>query len=631
MGYYTRMSQRVVVGVPLTAALLGGAAGWLTRDQGTYRSSSSAAAGATLPEQLDAAAPFVALPARVTTQVIDPAAIIGFTPAPAIPVPAGAVVDLPLTEGRTASPVDAVTHDAATPAADRPIPVGQPVMMSALPAIGDTPSTQPPADTTTTIEASGDDVIDVCLLVPDSCMGAPGSVRDQPATATGEPAALRVSVPFAAAGALAELCSTIEGGTVPDSRVASATRPTLALVVNQPSTIAISGAWADGSALEKLTLVTSPLHDEEWRQTMAQQGVQRDILACITLSLDDVRGHAVGGIAELHADVLAISATGRAQSAGEVVINIPAATDDQLFAERVTISDAGERPTTDGVLYPTVHLHYAFFTDAVLPAGSPLTAETAHVYGSHAFVEGADCAGWAGNQQGRDRTHHAEYLVTTEQRSIAGETRPVTVVDADVHLDPTLSGGWQGHLCMSLVAADAAETASFTLAVEGATVRSPRTAFYEVGALLADSEFPADWQLRVMWSTADAPLCTPALLSNAPGGAAGATCGTAARLAPTGIVLSFVAVDTRGADRPAAVARIPVNLGYCNLDDPYAWLHEGCDPGGDQAFDITYGLPNGGTLPVHVVVHVGRSAAPGALDQDPSNSWQIGAPQEFAH
>lgn len=631
MGYYTRMSRRVVVGVPLTAVLLGATAGWLTRDQGTGRQAASAAVGATLPQQLDAAVPFAPLPAPVVTQVIDPAAIIGYSPSPSIPVPAGAVVDLPFTEGRTASPVDAVTHDAAAPATERPLPVGQPATMAALPPGGDTPSTQPPAETTTTVEASDDDVIDVCLLVPGSCTGEPGAVRDQPAAARTEPAALRVSVPIATAGDLASMCSAIEGDAVPDSLLSPATRPTLAVVVNQPSTIAISGTWADGAPLEKLTLVTSPAHDDEWRQTFTQQGLQRDILACVTLSLEEVRAHAIGGLAELHADVLAISASGRAQSAGEVVVDTPVAADDALFADRLTITDGGERPAADGVLYPTVHLHYAIFTDAVLPAGSPLTPDTAHVYAGHAFVEGADCAGWAGNQVGRDRTDRADYLVTTGQRSIAGETRPVTVVDADVYLDPTLPSGWQGHVCISLVAADAAETVSFTLAVAGATVRSPRTAVYEVGALLADSEFPADWQLRVMWSTADAPLCTPAVLSNAAGGATGATCTTMARLAPTGIVVSFVAVDTRGADRPAAVARIPVNVGYCNLDDPYAWLHEGCDPGGDQPLDLYYALPNGGTLPVHVVVHVGRSAAAGALDQDPSNAWQIGAPQQFAH
>ena len=630
MGYYTRMSRRVAFGVPLTALVVGGVAGWLTRDQSTARPSTQfVSVGATLPTNLDTAVPFSALPQRVTTQVIDPAAIIGFVAAASIDVPAGAVVDLPISTGRTASPVDAITHKAVTPQ-DRAVPVGQPALVDFLPPIADTPTTQPPADSSTTI-ATSDGVVDACALAPGTCEGEPGTVRDGPVVPTGGPAALRVSTPVAASGDLAALCSTIEGSTVPDSFLSAASRPTIAVIVNQPSTIAISGTWGDGSPLEKLTLVTSPAHDEEWRQTWDQQHVQRDILACLTLGLDEVRTHASSGIAEMQADVLALSATGRAQSTGQVVLNIPVASDDQLFADRVAISDVGERPAADGVLYPTVHLHYAFFTDAVIPAGSTLSADSAHVYGSHALVEGADCAGWAGNKLGRDRAHDADYLVTTDQRSIAGRTRAVTVVDADVHLDPSLPGGWQGYLCMSLTVADASGSTSFTLAVEGATVRSPRTALYEVGAVLDDSEFPADWQLRVMWSAADRALCTPAVLTSSAGSSRGATCSTYARLAPGGIVLSFVAVDPRGADHPAAVARIPVNVGYCNLDDPYAWLHEGCDPGGDQPIDIAYGLPNGGTLPVHVVIHVGRTAVPGAVGQDPSNSWQIGAPQVFTH
>lgn len=630
MSYYTRMSRRVAIGVPLVALLAGLGAGWLTRDQATGpRARLSAAVGAPLPEQLDAAVPFSALPSPMTSHV-DPTAIIGLSPAPAIEVPAGSVVDLPLAAGATARPVDAVAHTPVSTPPPTPAVVAQPTLIDALPAIADTPSTQPPAETTTTPAPNKGGAVDACLLAPGACAGVAGTVRDDLRPPATGPVALQVSTPFAATGDLAALCGTIEGSTVPDSFLPATTRPTLAVVTNQPSTIALSGSWSDGSELRKLTMVTASAHDDEWQQTLSTQGHQRDILACITIGLDEVRAHATGGRAELRVDAIALSATGRAQSTGEVVINIPVDAEDTLFADRVTITDGGERPGADGVLYPTAHVHYAVLTDAAIPAGSGLTAATAHLYASHAFVEGADCAGWADNQLGRDRTHDADYAVSTQQRTVAGRTRPVTVVDADVRLDPTLPGGWQGYLCVRLVAGNSAGTTSFGLAVQGAGVRSPRAAAYEVGALLDDPAFPADWQLRLMWSVDDVALCTAATLGGTAGVSQGATCATQARTAAAGIVMSFVAVDPRGADHPALAVRVPVNTGYCNLDDPYAAITDGCATGYDQPLVLTYGLPNGGTQQVRVVIHVGRSAGTGSAWQDPSDAWSVGAPEQFA-
>ncbi|MEI7548052.1 MAG: hypothetical protein WCK21_08345, partial [Actinomycetota bacterium] len=538
----------------------------------------------------------------------------------------------PIGAGRTASPVDAITHKAVPPPTPAVPASGQPILAGRLPRIADTPSTQPPPATITAIPPPKGVSVEPCVLAPGTCAGEPGVVRDERVTAQIAPAPLRVSTPFGASGDVASLCSTIEGGTAPDGFLAAAIRPTVAVTVNQPSTLALSGAWSDGSELKKLTMVTSPAHDREWQQQWDQQHVQRDVLACLTLPLDEVRAHAVGGTASLRVDILAISASGRAQSTSQVTLNIPIDDPDPLFADRVTITDAGERHAADGLLYPTVHVHYAFFTDALVPAASGLTPATMHVFDSHAFVDGADCAGWAGNRLGRDRTQGADYSVATEQRTIAGHTHPLTVVDADVRLDPSVPGGWQGFLCVRLTVSDASATKAFTLAVQGAPVRSPRTASYEIGALLDDAAFPADWQLRLMWSASDHTLCSPAVLASGGGAtAAGATCTTPARLVPDGIVMSFVAVDPRGADHPALFLRVPVNLAYCNPDDPNLVQVDGCDTGFDQPLYLAYGLPNGGTQQVHVVVHVGRNAAPGSTAQDPSNAWRIGVSQTFTH
>ncbi|MEI7547272.1 MAG: hypothetical protein WCK21_04340, partial [Actinomycetota bacterium] len=90
MSYYSRMSRNVVVGVPLAALLVGGAGGWLTRDQTrSTRATHTAAVGAPLPEQMDTAVPFTSLPTRFVSQIIDPATIIGLTAARTINVPRG--------------------------------------------------------------------------------------------------------------------------------------------------------------------------------------------------------------------------------------------------------------------------------------------------------------------------------------------------------------------------------------------------------------------------------------------------------------------------------------------------------------------------------------------------------------
>ena len=123
-------------------------------------------------------------------------------------------------------------------------------------------------------------------------------------------------MPFAATGAYAQMCNDIEGGAVPDPFLAPAVRPTVAVVVNQPSSIALTGTWGDGTPLEKVTMVTSSAFDQQWQQAWDSEGVQHSLLACLTLPLDEVRTHASGGRADLAASLLGISATGRAESGG---------------------------------------------------------------------------------------------------------------------------------------------------------------------------------------------------------------------------------------------------------------------------------------------------------------------------
>jgi hypothetical protein len=496
-------------------------------------------------------------------------------------------------------------------------------------------STAPVAEGTTTIAATAAGsapFVDPCTTSDTPCPGVAAVVRDEPAVAGGPPLdPLQVSIPVAGAEGFAALCDTVEAGAVPDVLLTPATRPTVAVLVNQPSTLALTGTWADGTPLAKTTMVTLPAHDAEWQRSWDQDRVQRSIIACLTLPLDDVRAHAGGGSAQLRADVLAISATGRAEITGEVTLHIPIDGDDPVFAERLTVADRGVQRGSDGILRPAVHVHYALLSDSLVPAGSGLDPAALHVYDQHAFVDGADCSGWALNEQGRDRTSSATYTVVSEQRTVSGRVRTVTVVDGDVLLDPTLGSDWEGYFCVRLSATDDpgdASTAPVTLALRGSTAQAPRTADYTVGVLL---DRDTSVTVHAAWATTvGAPLCDEATLSSDPAvGSFGATCSTSAGLAADGVRVALTLDADGGADgaagQPLLTAVVPVNTAFCNPDDPYAGLADGCSTGFTQALDLP--LADGS---VRVLLQVARTAVAGSLLQDPSHAWRLGSLTSFA-
>ncbi|MGB8859001.1 MAG: hypothetical protein WCC60_07090 [Ilumatobacteraceae bacterium] len=640
-----RLPLGLVIGAPVLALLIGGAAGWFMRDEGSSGGPAATpvtVAGATLPAALDSVAPLRPLPPLPNPAIVDPAAIIGLdaTTSGALEVPGDAALDLPLVAGGTAVVVDATKRaPIATVASPTPVPVGDAVAIDALAPVAPTESTLPAAESAATTApappGTGEAFLDPCTTATTPCPGAPAVVLD-PIASPANPllAPLQVSMPMAGAEGFAALCDTVEGGNVPDAILTPATRPTVAVLVNQPSTLALTGTWADGTALAKTTMVTSPAHDAEWQRAWDDDHVQRNIIACVTLPLDDVRAHAGGGVAELRADVLAISATGRADVSGQVSLDIPTDGEDALFAERLTITDRGEQRRPDGVLYPTVHVHYALLADATMPAGSGLDPATLHVYDEHAFVEDADCSGWAVNQQGRNRTSGASYMVVNEQRTISGRVHDVIVVDGDVYLDPARPSGWQGHFCVRLTATDDPENPRakvFTLALRGATARSPRTADYAVSVWLAGGSLPATTPVRVAWSTATGtPICGEGTVSTDPATAGrGTTCATSARFAPDGVQVAITANDDRGAPVLVLTARVPVNTAACNPDDPYAALADGCDHGYSQPIEMAL-APSLGDGTVRIILQVNRTAEPGGLWQDPSHAWKFGPLTSFA-
>jgi len=623
------MSRRppvaVLIGAPLLMLVAGGAAGWVTRVRPTTAPPTVTVIGAAMPA-LDDVAPPRPLRHAPNTAVFDPATIIGLDLTGRVVVPAGAALHLPLTAGDVGEAVDRSTHE---PAPGAFVPDRRPIDATpgGLAPVVATPSTQPPPDEGSYVSPAptGTDVfLDPCTSGQPPCAGATGSITGGGTDAIGDAVdPLVVSVPLAAEAGYAELCSRVEAGDVPDPALAPASRPTIMVLLNEPSTVAITGTWADGTALDKTTLTTLPADDNEWNRSWTEQHTQHLIAACITLPLDVVRSHARSGVATLRTDALAISASGRAQSAGEVTLTVPTDDNDPLFADPLTIADHGEQRLTDGLLYPTMHVHYAVIAQDVIPAGSNLDPSKVQVYAEHAFVDGGDCNGWASGQQARDRSSGAALSVHSEVRTVAGRDRDVTVVDGDTYLDPTLPGGWQGQFCLRLTGTDGVVAKVFTLALLGADVRSPRTADYSVSVLLSDPPLPDDQPLQVNWGVDDGTaLCNPATLTTNSGERT-ATCSTIARLAPEGILVTL----RRGAGTgsPLLQVRVPVNTGYCNPDDPWAWVGDGCATGYNQPLQLP--LEDGAV--VRVVLQVNRTAVAGSMTTDPSNQWQAGPIMSF--
>ena len=612
------MPRSVGIGLPLLMLVAGAGGGWFTRDTGGDDAGGVPATivGQPFPATIDAVASVAPLPGAANPAVIDPSELIGLETDGTLTVPAGGALALPLGSADSAGAVDARTFAPVIDEQPQPPAALDALPSDAVPALAPPPSTLPPPDDTqppvTPAPGQPSSFVDPCYGGDEPCAGQPGVVRTAAET---DPSAtldsLQISLPLAAANGYASLCEGVEADRVPDPFLAPAARPTVAVIVNQPSTLALTGRWADGAELAKATMITSTAHDAEWQQAW-DDGQQRRIIACITLPLDEVRAHATGGVALLQAEVLAISATGRAQTASQVTLHIPIDGEDALYADRVTVADRGEQRHPDGVLYPTVHVHYAVLADAVVPAGPGVEA-----YAQHALVEGADCTGWAVNQQGRDRTAGGSYRVTVEQRTIAGRERTAIVVDGDVALDPTLPGGWEGQLCVRLLTADEGSTSVTTLSLKGANVRSPRTAEYAVGVHL-DDVAPVDGAVvTATWSSGSSLLCNEATLDN------GAICTTFARLATDGIVVALAALDGRGTLRPLVQVRVPVITAYCNPTDPFGAVGDGCNTGFTQALQLPIVAGDEGAGSVRVVITVARTAAFGAGLQDPSNAWRI--------
>lgn len=605
--------------------LIGAGAGWYMRDAADSGGGGTVVTvvGATVPADLDQFAPLQRIATPPNPAVFDPATIIGLVPAGTLDVPPSAALELPLIAGGAATVVDAVTYEPVGPAPAHTSAVGPPTMLTALPPLATPESTLPVAsDDAPTTTADQPAFTDPCTTATTACAGLPAVVTAGPAVAASELTPLQISLPVSGADGYAAQCEDIQGGNAPDTLLSPATRPTVVVLVNQPSTLALNGQWGDGATVEKTTMVTSPADDAEWKRSWDQERVQRNIVACLTLPLDEVRAHASAGVGQLRADIIAISATGQARISGQVTLNIPTDGDDALFAERLVIANRGEQRRTDRVLYPTVHVHYAFVTDEVMAAVSPrLDPTDTRVYAEHAFVEGADCAGWADNQQGRDRTNGALFTVTSEERNVAGRARNITIVDGEMYLDPSMPGGWEGQLCMRLTANDrppgtpgAASPDPVTLALRGTTLRSLRTADYSIGVLMdgADRQFTASWT-----TPAGNALCGEAVLtSDEPG----ATCAASARVAMEGVW-----VVVRSADAPVLSVRVPINSAYCNPDDPFAELADGCSRGYTQPLE----LPSGNGETVRMVLQVTRTAEAGLLWQDPSHAWMVGPVTSF--
>lgn len=620
---FGRRTPRALMALPLIGLLVGGTIGWFTRDESAATGPGGAVVGAAMPTgaELDRLAPVMRVPAATNTMIIDRTTLIGYPDDLGTQVPRGAAVTV--SSPGDWQPVDARTLQPVSVIAPSPLPPVEPVPITEAAPPEPVPSTTPSPAATTTVPPADPTTADPCTTAVESpCAGAPGSVQSA-AAPTRVPDPLQVSMPFAAVGAFAEMCGDIEVDQVPDPFLDPAVRPTIAVVANQPSSIALTGTWADGTAIEKLTMISSPAHDQEWQAAWDADGTQGTILVCLTLPLDDVRTHSSQGRGNLDVSLLAISATGQAQSGGPVTVTTPLDGDDVPFADQLVVGSLGEQRAGDG-LVPTVHFHYALLSEQLLPPGSNLDPRTARVLAVHELVENADCAGWANNAQGVGRSTSSWVTMSQEQRTIGGRARPVTVVDGDVELDAALPGGWQGFACLHLFVADA-DGNRVDLAIRGAEVRSPMTAVLDIGAVVADLAPPEGWTVDAAWSTpAGALWCGPTTFT---GTGTGGSCTTFARTVPDGVVLTLQARDDTGAQRPAFVVTVPINTGYCTPDDPLAASSDGCDTGFTQTLKMPVDSEGKQSIAMSIVVH--RTALAGSMETSPAHAWLIGVTQAF--
>ena len=614
-----------VVGLSAVVSLLvgSGLAWWLNDDE------PQAATAVESPIAVDAAdldAPVRPLPPTPTPAIVDPAVVVGYPTDGVATVPARAAIVL---QPGDAGPkvVSAATGEDVAPEAPVVLPPVDARDITEM-ADRDEPVTTAAAagQPEDTLPTGGGAFTDPCVDSGE-CTGEAAVVRAEPAdTSTPELQPLLVGKPFPAAGSFADRCAVIEGDSAPDPLLPSGVRPTIAVLTNQPASVALTGTWEDASTLDKLTMLTSSDDDAAWQEAW-DAGEQRQILSCITLPLELVRAHASAGRADLTVRLVGISAEGRTEIGGGLTLAVPLDGVEQPFVDSLVVTGMGERPRDDGTLAPAVQLHYAIDPTVAVPAGTTVDRSTASVQAVHAFVENADCAGWAVNQQGQDRTLDSTAKVRREKRVVDGVPVDALVVDSDLFLDSTVRPGWEGYACVRLFARDQYGNTA-TIAVVGAPVRAPRTATYDMGVEVLNGALPEGWTLEAAWADADGTVwCGPTTIEAGEGETSGAFCTTLARLEPHGVVVALTPIDPDGHRGQTQSITLPVNTAYCNSDDPYGWIGDGCDTGSDLTVQVT--LDDETTVPV--TLRSVRRAAPGEVIVNPSQGWRIDAVQSFRY
>ncbi|HAP76379.1 MAG TPA: hypothetical protein DCR14_09885 [Acidimicrobiaceae bacterium] len=135
------------------------------------------------------------------------------------------------------------------------------------------------------------------------------------------------------------------------------------------------------------------------------------------------------------------------------------------------------------------------------------------------------------------------------------------------------------------------------------------------------------------WAGADGTVwCGPARFGDTATAAAGSVCTTFARLHPGGITIVLTPAGPSGASVTPFTVKVPVNAGYCNPDDRFAAIADGCTTGFAHTLAVAIGTPAAGAEPVMVpvTVTVVRTATPGQLLTSPAHGWRIDPPQSFA-
>ena len=322
---------------------------------------------------------------------------------------------------------------------------------------------------------------------------------------------------------------------------------------------------------------------------------------------------------------------------------MPAAADQILLAAPV-VTSLGEVPDpVTGVLIPTLNVHIehlesvAGIPDPADPTGAPALSAVGF---SSRLVTSRDCAAVAAGTVRADddvTDGYGRSGYRRETRRVAGRDQVVHVIDQAVRLDPSTDPGWEGSLCMVFTAFGSLET----LAIWRVGVRAPRTPEFDV-SIGIEPDFNPAWYFEVRGpcgGLVSNGIIDDGLLAGVAGRRALACGRMNGRFFRDGIPVRIRAVDPLGIARPWFEARIPVNLEYCNTDDPWSAIVGGCDRSArTHVFSVDLGSPRRdgvvGNETYEVSVFVGRVAAPGInlhVDPDPSHQWNvIGEPERIA-